>query len=117
MRLLDMSGSMCAGSGKGSTSSKLDGGTSDRQTTVPNPNAAGKHSRLSKQVSQGTLSALLEPFSGKNAGSIPSSSRAGADIAVQKTANQIGVLDSWRYLPFLAHQGESLCLYTCLYYG
>lgn len=63
-----------------------------------------------RRVSSSTLSALLEPFSSKNAGSIPSSSRAGADIAQQRTANQIGLLESWKYIPFLAHQGEFCCL-------
>lgn len=108
MRLLDMSASMCAGSGNSSASAR-EGGTSERPTSVPKPNGAGKQSNLNKKVSYSTMSALLEPFSGKNGGSIPISSRAGADIAEQKTANRIGLLESWRYIPFLTHQGEFIC--------
>lgn len=64
--------------------------------------------------STSTLSALLEPFNPAPNSSnrdtdgrirIPPTSRAGADIAEQKTAAGVGLLESWKYLPFLAHQG------------
>lgn len=58
--------------------------------------------------STNTLTALLEPFNTGD-GKIPETSRAGADVAEQRTASQIGLLESWKYLPFLAHQGGSCC--------
>jgi hypothetical protein len=79
---------------------------STRPTAAGNPAGANKRSRLDRQASSNTLSALLEPFSSKHGGSIPAASRAGADISEQKTANQIGLLESWKYIPFLTHQGR-----------
>jgi len=72
-----------------------------------------------RQPSSTTLSALLEPFNPSSSIDhesgrirIPSTSRAGADIAEQKTASGVGLLESWKYLPFLAHQGESFRFYS-----
>lgn len=80
---------------------------------MPNPSNTGKSLRKAANVASNgavtspttALSALLAPFAAEN-GKIPSSSRAGADIAEQKTANRPGLFESWKYLPFFAHQGE-----------
>lgn len=88
-----------------------------------------------RQPSSTTLSALLEPFNPSSSSvssndqengtpttatgriKIPATSRAGADIAEQKTVNSVGLLESWKYIPFLAHQGELgflLCLFISI---
>jgi hypothetical protein len=90
-----------------------------QQGIISHSNNSSSSSKLQSNSrhppSQTTLSALLEPFNTSNGQNkdeatgrikIPSTSRAGADIAEQKTVNQIGLLESWKYLPFLAHQGE-----------
>lgn len=87
--------------------------TTSSNETAPRP-SLGPSSR--RPPSTSTLSALLEPFNPSPHSSnrdtdgrirIPATSRAGADIAEQKTATGVGLLESWKYLPFLAHQGES----------
>ena len=67
------------------------------------PSSSGR--TRSRAPTVNSLHSLLEPFNRAN-GAIPETSRAAADVAEQKTANQIGLLESWKYLPFLAHQGE-----------
>lgn len=116
MLLLDPAGGMCANHHKASGSSSA--GPSSRATSVPNPANSGKSLRKAASAASGSavpspttaLSALLAPFASEN-GKIPSSSRAGADIAEQKTANRPGLFESWKYLPFIAHQGEETSVF------
>ncbi|KAK9900548.1 hypothetical protein P389DRAFT_165995 [Cystobasidium minutum MCA 4210] len=88
--------------------------TSDTQDHQSRPSLPSSSRR---PPSTSTLSALLEPFNPAPNSSnrdtdgrikIPSTARAGADIAEQKTASGVGLLESWKYLPFLAHQATKL---------
>lgn len=91
-----------------------DGYTDAGNTRRPSLPSSSRH-----QPSSSTLSALLEPFTPSNRDQtsgrikIPPTSRAGADIAEQKTASGVGLLESWKYLPFLAHQGQFLLGIVC----
>lgn len=89
----------------GAASASAPASASPTSPSAKRPSSSGR--TRSRAPTVNSLHSLLEPFNRAN-GAIPETSRAAADVAEQKTANQIGLLESWKYLPFLAHQATSL---------
>ncbi|GAA96862.1 uncharacterized protein L969DRAFT_17759 [Mixia osmundae IAM 14324] len=56
-------------------------------------------------TSPATLNNLLEPFTNKT--EVPEGSRVLKDVP-QQPEKPLGILESWKYLPFLAHQASSI---------